>query len=78
VTVAFRADAVRLHEATDESTRARVVDLRHRAHGSSIVVRLTNGGGELEGTVVSGDRCWNVGDEVGVTLDPSAALVFPA
>jgi ABC-type Fe3+/spermidine/putrescine transport system ATPase subunit len=78
VTVAFRADAVRLCDAAGGSRRARVVDVRHRANGAGIVVRVTDGGTELEAAARPGDARWNVGDEVGVTLDPSGALVFPA
>ena len=78
VTVAFRADAVRLHHTSDESTRARVVDVRHRAHGTGIVVRVTGGGVDVEAAARPGDTRWNVGDEVGVSLDPSGALIFPA
>ena len=79
--VAFRRDALTVRSVASEpcAVAARVVGIRHRAHGASVVLRLESAPGtpmleaELRGAVAPG-----VGELCGVALERRAALVFPA
>lgn len=79
--VAFRAEALRI-VPSDEDARAviaRVVAVRHRAHGSSLVVQLENlpHGNSLE-VRVAPFMTPEPGSVVRIALDPRGVRVFPA
>lgn len=82
VTVAFRADALRVASpgAHDNDTRARVVGVRHRPRGSTVVVRVEDGAREtiVEAALDSRRGTPAVGVEVGIALDPCGVVVYPS
>lgn len=82
VTVAFRAESVRLRaaDAPGNGVRACVVGVRHRPRGSAFVLRLEHGTTEslVEAAVASQGAACGVGDEVRVMLEPCGAMVYPS
>ncbi|MFN2398162.1 MAG: ABC transporter ATP-binding protein [Gemmatimonadaceae bacterium] len=83
VTVTFRAESLDV-AVPDRSAEARnrtpatVVGMRHRARGTTVVLRLEGDshGGELEAAARREQR-WAPGDAIHVALDPCGAIVFP-
>ena len=87
VVVAFRRDALRVTPACARAagagcTGARVVGVRHRAEGASVVLRLDVEAESplLEAPLASPDAASvpEVGGSCGVVLNAAAAHVFPA
>ncbi|MDQ2665641.1 MAG: ABC transporter ATP-binding protein [Gemmatimonadota bacterium] len=82
VIVAVRAEGLRVGPSREQSVAGRIVGFRQRARGTTAVVRLANGGGELgvelEAALASSDTLPNIGDAVWLSLAPRSALVFPA
>ena len=81
VTLAFRASALRVVPLTTEGcgVLARVIGMRHRAQGTSVMVELQNSGhtAPLEATVEPG-AVDLPGSSIRLSLDPHAVRVFPA
>ncbi|MBA3672408.1 MAG: ATP-binding cassette domain-containing protein, partial [Gemmatimonadaceae bacterium] len=81
VTLGFRSESVRLSaaEARPDAVRTRVVGIRHRPRGSTLVLRLEYGGTEslVEAAIAGQDVACDVGDKVTVTLDPRGVMVYP-
>jgi putative spermidine/putrescine transport system ATP-binding protein len=79
VTLGFRPESVRLSAARPDAVRARVVGVRHRPRGSTLVLRLEEAEAEspIEAAIVGQDVTCEVGDEVSVTLDPHDVMVYP-
>ncbi len=81
VALAFRSSALRVLPLADEGggAVARVVGMRHRAHGTSAMVVLenTSPATPME-VVVEPDAVDAFGDNVRLCLDPRAVRVFPA
>ncbi len=81
VTLGFRPESVRLSAAgcRPDAVRARVVGIRHRPRGSTLVLRLEDGGAEslVEAAIAGQDVACDVGDEVVATLDPPDVMVYP-
>lgn len=81
VTLGFRAEDVRLCAAGPhgDGARARVVGIRQRPRGSTLVIRLEDrGAASLVEAAINGlGVAYHVGDDVGVTLDPHDVMVYP-
>ncbi len=78
--VVFRVEGLRVGAACDGALSGSIVAFRQRPRGATVIVRLADGdqGFELEATLPSSAGSQNIGDVVGVSLDPHSVLVFPA
>ena len=79
--VAFRAEAVRVvtSEECPLAAEARVITVRHRPHGATVMLQLETAplGPQVEAPVEA-FAVTTVGARVGVVLDPRGVHVFPA
>ena len=80
VVVAIGPYGLRFGAAGDTAAPARVVAVRQRARGTSVIVRLAEGsaGVELDATLASGTPIPPIGSVVEVSIDPRHVRIFAA